>query len=349
MTDDAEKKHVNALEKIIGPVNIINIPFGKYEDEIWEIFNNISEAIPENSELIVDITHGFRSQPLIVIAVLLYLRAVKNITINKILYGAFEAKDENGIAPVFDLKPFLDIIEWTYAVSDIIDYGKAKRINKLLTETRRETFIKKLEIKAESSGKIGSLLDEISNSMSLIRTKHIFGQINRLRNNLKVIDVEIANIPKEKPFGLLLSKINTLYADIPQTEFDIFSYNGIKAQLSIVERLIEIENYQQAITLLREVIVSYNCLLNNLNSETEREKSEKKLGSDLQDALKNKTNFEKYPILDLWQSAVLIRNDINHAAMNQQPCNASSLINNIRNLHIKTKKFIESNRINNTD
>lgn len=39
----------------------VRIEKGENENEAWTIFNAVAEAIPENAELIVDVTNGLRS------------------------------------------------------------------------------------------------------------------------------------------------------------------------------------------------------------------------------------------------------------------------------------------------
>ena len=41
----------------------VPIPDGKSEHEIWQLFSIIAEKLSEDDEIILDITHGFRSLP----------------------------------------------------------------------------------------------------------------------------------------------------------------------------------------------------------------------------------------------------------------------------------------------
>jgi hypothetical protein len=43
-----------------------------------------------------------------------FLRSAKGIRLRALLYGAYDAR-ENDVAPVFDLTPFLDLLEWMFA------------------------------------------------------------------------------------------------------------------------------------------------------------------------------------------------------------------------------------------
>ena len=70
----------------------IMIPEGQSTDEIWEIFRIVYEKLQEKDELIFDITHGFRSLPMLNMVLINYAKLLKNITVKGIYYGAFDAK-----------------------------------------------------------------------------------------------------------------------------------------------------------------------------------------------------------------------------------------------------------------
>ena len=101
--DDGHKdKDTGGIKKCIGLNNCIkklnllpvlkrvSIPEGKSEQEIWDIFQIVFEDLKPEDEVIFDITHAFRSIPMLAIVILNYSKVMKNITIGGIYYGAFE-------------------------------------------------------------------------------------------------------------------------------------------------------------------------------------------------------------------------------------------------------------------
>jgi CRISPR-associated Csx2 family protein len=105
------------------------------------MFALLADALPENSQVIVDVTHGFRSQPMLALAAGVYLRTVKNVTIDRIVYGAYEARDTHtNTAPVVDLTSFLDLIDWSVSAGQFIKYGNARPLSSLLNELHREKY-----------------------------------------------------------------------------------------------------------------------------------------------------------------------------------------------------------------
>ena len=140
VTKESKETHFSILQGILirkyhfqeDQVIAVEIPSGKNEDELMQIFEAVSENIPEEARLVVDVTHGFRTLPMMLLSVVCFLRAVKHVSVDGIYYGAFEARDEaNGLTPVINLMPFLDIIEWTQAARAFVDYGVSDQIFQL--------------------------------------------------------------------------------------------------------------------------------------------------------------------------------------------------------------------------
>lgn len=85
-------------------VAVQNIPERNSPEDIWTIFNRVNECLEEKDRVIFDITHSFRSVPIVALLAVSYIRVVRDIEIEGLFYGAFEAK-ENGITPTFYLLP----------------------------------------------------------------------------------------------------------------------------------------------------------------------------------------------------------------------------------------------------
>ncbi|MCS7158706.1 MAG: TIGR02221 family CRISPR-associated protein, partial [Blastocatellia bacterium] len=112
VTEQSRARYWDELcQKLAGKIEPepVEIPWGSDPDELWTIFDRVVERVSEREEVLFDITHGFRSLPFVVFLAIAYLRAVKNVSVRGVVYGAFEAKDSEGRAPVFDLSPFLSL------------------------------------------------------------------------------------------------------------------------------------------------------------------------------------------------------------------------------------------------
>ena len=84
------------IERSIGKdAQIILIKYGITDEEIQENINTvlaIEEELNEKDELVVDITHSFRSLPILLMNLLIYLQTVsrKDIRISHVYYGMIE-------------------------------------------------------------------------------------------------------------------------------------------------------------------------------------------------------------------------------------------------------------------
>lgn len=343
MTEEAKRKHLLALKEKLDFQEII-IPFGKSEEEFWDTFDIITKVIESQSdnEISFDITHGFRSQPFIIISLLLYLRALKKIEIENILYGAFEAKNGEGIAPVFDLKPFIDLIDWSNAVHEFTENGNMKYFNDLLSNIHKNSYLKKLEKPSKQLKSAGSDLSKLTDAFSTIRLKEIFENTYAFNQRIESLKQDLENNPQAKPFGNLIKKISEQFNHITRAEKNIFSEKGFTAQKSIMQWYIETGKYQKAITLAREFIISKylieilktnsNCLLEKgcrIESENELGKL-MKVSKNGMDGNDRKSEYGK-----LWVQITDVRNDINHAGMRKNPKPTYKLIASIKNI-IKT-------------
>jgi CRISPR-associated Csx2 family protein len=88
----------------------LNIPDGKDETEIFEIFEILANEIDEGDELYLDLTHGFRYLPMLLLVMSNYLKTNKKVTIAHISYGNYESRISD-VAPFVDLLPLLKIQE----------------------------------------------------------------------------------------------------------------------------------------------------------------------------------------------------------------------------------------------
>jgi CRISPR-associated Csx2 family protein len=96
LTAEARKKNWELMELFLkdhpsaGEIRDVSIKDGRNESELWEIFEAITQTIPESAELYIDITHGLRHLPMLLVMACAYLRTAKNVTVKSISYGAFD-------------------------------------------------------------------------------------------------------------------------------------------------------------------------------------------------------------------------------------------------------------------
>lgn len=132
--------HAKEIEAAIGKdAHLALIRYGVNEEEINENINiilQLNQLLSTGDELIVDVTHSFRSLPITIMNLLLYLRNVssKNIKISHIYYGMIEMSKEYGYAPIVDLKKILKLNDWIVGAMAFKQYGNAYQIAGLIQQ-----------------------------------------------------------------------------------------------------------------------------------------------------------------------------------------------------------------------
>jgi CRISPR-associated DxTHG motif protein len=153
VTPSAERLNADNLRAAWSPhaeLSFRSISESGDENGYWSIFQTINETVQDDEIVWLDITHSFRYLPLLAYAVLQYLRDVRHMTIGGIYYGAAEtlgppaqwpaiASDRR--VPLHDLSAFLQVNQWSNALSTFNESGVATDIRKL-TDTKALPLVK---------------------------------------------------------------------------------------------------------------------------------------------------------------------------------------------------------------
>ena len=130
--------HPKKIEEVLGgDSHVVLLRYGITEEEIQEnisIVLCIEKYLMNGDELIVDITHSFRSLPLYIMSLLLYLKNIstKKIAISRICYGMLDVTDEFGYTPIVSLNGIMDVHDWITGAYNFMEFGNTYKIAKLL-------------------------------------------------------------------------------------------------------------------------------------------------------------------------------------------------------------------------
>lgn len=268
--------------EIADRVECVQIPNMKNEAEIWDVFGKIYDCINEKDELIFDITHSFRSIPMLAVTVINYAKALKQCHLEAVYYGAFEAAEKNDegnkkIAPIIDLTVFNEILEWTYAADSFIRYGNVDkmeeayklRYNRIPDDEKRywkpiDTIINDMK----SMG-LGILTCRGVDSAALANKK------NKEKKSVKQAYLKLADSIKKEEKGVSISqtgnKTELGREIIPMIEllkaatnkFNSFSNckKDYEVGIEMIRWSIQYHMIQQGYTALEETIKTYVCEL----------------------------------------------------------------------------------------
>lgn len=164
----------------------IVIKYGLNREEIFENFNSIIQLEEEFNdedeyEVILDITHSFRSTAFWMFLVMTYLTDVsnKNIKIIEVTYGMHEITRKNDdSSPIILLNSFLEILNWIKGASELKQYGNSYYILNELKDSNDdipEDIKKELRnfSNAMNMNYVGSLLESLKNLADLEKKKEI--------------------------------------------------------------------------------------------------------------------------------------------------------------------------------
>ena len=318
------------------------IPEGKVEAELWTIFEALTDYIPHGATLHFDITHGFRSLPILGFIALNYLRSTRNVTIGGLHYGAWEARDQNNLAPAFNLTPFLTLLDWTTAAEQFRDTGSALKLATLLATTQHQRWQSAIpSTKLDLPTKLKSLANELaqaSQNLLLLRTASLAASSSRLQSAIRSAEADITG--HAKPFLEVLSPV--------RDELSRFSDTDLRTLRDLIAWLADRGQTAAALTLASEWLTSYAMVMSGIaihqaNHDTRKpyslaialiEKPEMTLeenttataARECVAALRSKLKLTEIDLLKKAASQIRsARNDLNHAGFNDQPASATTL------------------------
>jgi CRISPR-associated DxTHG motif protein len=348
------KKLENELDDLDITWQTIHIPEGHNEQDLWKIFDVLTEAVEVEEKLIFDVTHSFRSLPILAFLAVAYLKSAKSVRVERVLYGAYEARNSENQSPVFDLTPFVTLLDWLTATERFNRTGDARDLADLLKKLRAQLG-KQYQSdpqRSEDVGRLGNLagaLTDISHALRLIRPTHAMLKIAGLEERIQKAKPMLDQTPSARPFALLLDSVAQTYRPLAHEAPD--NPDQARQVLTIERTMIhwyaEREQWVQAVSLAREWLLSWIMVhldLNQLNNLDLREKIERVVGAEANEyrnADENNRTFASVflksvpqidKVLSLWLSLTKVRNDIDHAGMRENPEEPKSLIANIQKL-----------------
>ena len=119
-----------------GVIKDIDIPLGATQEELWEIFNTINDAVAEREEVAMDVTNGQRSLPMLALLTAAFMKTARDVSVKYLLYGAFDVgkAQGQGTTPMFDLSEMLGLLDWSVAADRFIRSGDSRDMGSLLKD-----------------------------------------------------------------------------------------------------------------------------------------------------------------------------------------------------------------------
>ena len=307
-----EDLNINKFNEEFGnSVKGIVIKYGLNRKEIFENFNSIIQLEEEFNdedeyEVILDITHSFRSTAFWMFLVMTYLTDVsnKNIKIIEVTYGMHEITRKNDdSSPIILLNSFLEILNWIKGASELKQYGNSYYI---LENLKGNKDIPK-EIEKE--------LENFSNAMNM----------NYVGSLLESLD-KLADLEKDKKLDSIVGPAKHIIPDVLRKfiyDFDIRESNDNRRkyllQATLAKWHFEQKRYAMAAININESLANY--VANSLNLR-EEDSTKFDPNSEAKNWLRDLYNldnindtYKKYA--EVYHHTRRIRNEIAHSLGNE--------------------------------
>lgn len=315
----------------------VDIPLGQDESVLWLLFDRLTTVVSENDQIIFDITHGLRYMPFVVFLAAAFLKQAYHIDLQAIYYGALDLRGSfTEEAPVFDLSPFVSLIDWLASTRQFLATGDASSLAKILYDEGQRRRLGVLKT-------LGDRLSRFSLPMMLCRPLEIMEEAGKLDRALERAAADLSL--QARPFELLADRIRQEYcsrvlANPTASENTVAS---LQTQLDLVRWYLDNQQLMQAVTLAREwVVTSVGYRLGGvfLLAKEDREEIERGLTDVARmarpDLIGEAEELNKVGRqLLLWPECVVlqrlcnqlwnVRNDLDHAGMRLGPMGSQKL------------------------
>ena len=358
VTQKAREAHFEALADELAAVTQpqeVLIPDGRAETELWQIFRALTEHVPPQGALIADITNGFRSLPFLSFLALAYLRVAKEVQVQGVYYGAYEARNEQqNESPVFDLTPFVTLLDWTIATDRFARFGDARDLAALLRAGMPPGQQMQQDLIARQLGKSLKWAAEAMEGISLaLRLNRPFESMEQAQRLVRTLQEQHALIESQAPpFALLTGRIAQAYRPFALEEPQALQsrLDNLRIQGALVRWYMEKQQIIQAVTLAREWLIS--LLLYRL---TDRAMNDKDVREQIEKAISNVAGRKRPPgkqrppqetpftdtvaalpqceaLTNVWNRLSDLRNDLAHASMRLDAARSGTMLQDAKEI-----------------
>jgi CRISPR-associated DxTHG motif protein len=215
----------------------------------WRWFEKLLDPIEDGDRLTIDLTHGYRSIPIIFTAAIHFLRKARSIELEAVYYGAFDRN--RGCVPIVDMKDFFYINEWAEAVSRLAEDADARKLARI-AKNAPPFQIKELGDKRVIDG-----FDDLTDALRNVEVNHIAEKAVSIVTLLQEIR-KSSSIAGGLLVDQAIGKFSSLARQGQMSGKYDRAYFG--CQIEIIRMLLDHKHYMQAFTAMREMIGSMGMI-----------------------------------------------------------------------------------------
>jgi CRISPR-associated protein Csx16 len=247
-------------------------PLGATPAELWQQFESVKRALRADvgTKIVLDITHGFRSQPFFAAAAVAFTRLVDpSLTDLQVVYGAFEARD-NDITPIWDITPFVELLDWSRSLMLFLRTGRAaelanaveplgKALRKAWSLGGRTGPQPGIDSLAKALRLFGDAIETVRTGALLLGGPSKESAVVQLLNELQRSKEELPrHIP---PLADVLERLRAT-VEVLRTDQRLSQPDGQRALKALAAYYLEMGRYPEAAATIREAwITQHACSL----------------------------------------------------------------------------------------
>lgn len=328
-------------------VHSVRIPNGWKEPEVWEIFDKVVAQVQKGDSIVLDITHAFRSLPMLLTVAAAFLRAIHEVSIEHIFYAPSERKQQESAqepaqglpkSEVIDLILLLHWLDWMEAARRFKETGDARWIGETLMRTH-DTLHTTGTGEPRSLKKAGRELRNLAQALHLARAVESAQVAERLKSILPETSQEISKWAR--PFELLLDEVTEQTSRLAYPHPETLNGESLQKQLDFIQQLLAYGLVMQAAQAAREWVVNWAIWYKAGRSTLPKEQW---LHKKLRDRVEHELNTASPPegdsscqllwldnpqlsdlLKQLWPRSCDLRNDLAHCGMRLNPLSAQDL------------------------
>jgi CRISPR-associated Csx2 family protein len=322
---------------------IRNVPESSSPDDLWQIFALLTQCLDEGDRVLFDITYGFRFLPMVALIAVSYLRIVRGVEIDGLIYGALDAKNpETNETPTFNMLPIVSLLEWTTATDQFIQTGNGQELARLLHSSD------------SSVQDLAGNIEGIAQGLQLLRPIDVMREASTLPDRIAAAATTVSKtVP---PFATLLGRVEKDYCKFGIANPADDTANPkivLLRQLEMVEWYAQKGQIVQALSMAREWLPSLLCYHFGIDPQLEKpnrwemelllsggktppnEKGEKYESPYLEQYKSIVSKEKRTQLSNLWSNKYKLanlRNDVLHAGFRKNPQSAQSIIQQTREI-----------------
>lgn len=325
----------------------------------------VVEAVPADCELVIDVTHGFRHQPILAMAAAQLLTTARGVSVTEVLYAKLD--EASSSAPLVSLFDYLVLVRWSNAVAAFKASGNATSLGEELQRVQRMAHTESRAMRPQTFTRFARLAKQLGDEIELNRLVAARQTLEALSSVLTGLRAELEQEREALPMLIVWTQIEGHLEELSRTvsAMDEVSSESRRAggeseELAFAKALISVHlrygRLIQAIILAREALVSKRAIALGLDpaQRTHRSQAEASLNEECA-ALRSQAGSrggslreshaaeDRQAVLEsskLWCEVAEVRNDIGHAGFRPQPLPASKLKDRIIKLCEQTLDFL---------